>query len=655
MMTNLMALRYVSIVFFILVVVGGVAGSYVIDTTGGYGRRFEGIGGLSGGGATSRFLPNYLEPSRSQILDFLFKPGFGASLHILKVEIGGGGQSTEGTEHSHMYNETEENYERGYEWWLMQQAKERNLDIQLYGLAWAFPGWVADGRTALTTKTATYIVKWLLAAKTVYGLNIDYVGIWNERDPPERDYIITLRRQITAAGLATQIIAADEIGNGAICGDMAKDAELAAAIYAVGLHYPHVTLEPECSALNKPIFASEDFSNHYTAGRPWAEILNHNYVLGNITGTIAWNLVAAYYDNLPFGGRGLFSASSPWSGAYDVNSVLWATAHTTQFTAIGWHYLRNQSGVGRLDGGGSYVTLTNGTDFTIVVEGFGGKNQVVNFQLGGALTEIKYFHVFYSSFEANNETWFSYLGTLSPVKNQLTLQINGTEIYTLSTINGTKGDYGPPPIGTPFPLPYADNFDDAPLHSEAKYLTDQAGAFEVVQSGAGKVMRQMMVQRPISWCREGEAPYPYSVIGNYNWTAIVATVNVSFEYDRGIAIIATQVTSGGCAVAKIGSPGIVFALNNTQGSSKWILSNSTALTYHFDSGSTPSPIAPNSWHQLQLSVTKKDISASIDGTLVTHIPLFNSSNGWVAIGSSWDHVQFDDLIITSPSDMDEDH
>jgi galactosylceramidase len=645
-----MALRYVSIVFFILFV-AAAPDSYVIDTTGGYGRRFDGIGGLSGGGATSRFLPDYLEPSRSQILDFLFKPSFGASLHILKVEIGGGGQSTEGTEHSHMYKETEENYERGYEWWLMQQAKERNPDIQLYGLAWAFPGWVAENKSALTNKTATYIVKWLLAAKTVYGLNIDYVGIWNEHDPPERDYIITLRRQITAAGLATQIIATD---NGwAICGDMVNDSELAAAIYGVGIHYPHSKSSQECSALNKPIFASEDFSNQYTAGQAWAETLNHNYVLGNITGTIAWNLGAAFYDNLPFGGRGLFSASSPWSGAYDVNSVIWATAHTTQFTAIGWHYLRNQSGVGKLDGNGSYVTLTNGTDYTIVVEGFRGKNQVVNFQLGGGLTKIKYFHVFYSNFKANNETWFSYLGTLSPVKNQLTLQINGTEMYTLSTINGTKGDYGPSPIRTPFPLPYADNFDDAPLHSEAKYLTDQAGAFEVVQSGAGKVMRQMMVQQPVSWCRRGEAPYPFSVIGNYNWTAIVATVNVSFEYDHGIAMIAARVTSGGCAVAQIGSPGVVFALNNTHGNGNWILSNSTGLTYQFDSGSTPSVIVPKSWYQLQLRVTIEDISASIDGTLVSHIPLFNSSNGWVAIGSSWDYVEFDDLMITSPLDLEE--
>ncbi len=646
-----MALGYVHVVFFIFVVV--VTGSYVIDNTGGYGRRFDGIGGLSGGGATSRFLPDYPEPSRSQILDFLFKPGFGASLHILKVEIGGGGQSTEGTEHSHMYNETEENYERGYEWWLMQQAKARNPDIKLYGLAWAFPGWVADGKTVLTNKTATYIVNWLLAAKTVHGLNIDYVGIWNERNPPERDYIITLRRQITAAGLPTQIIAADS--NWAICGYMANDPELAAAIYGVGAHYPHSLSTPECSALNKPIFSSEDFSSYYASGRSWAQTLNHNYVFGNITGTIAWNLVAAYYDNLPYDSRGLFYASSPWSGAYDVSSVVWATAHTTQFTTVGWHYLRNQSGVGLLDGGGSYVTFTNGTDYTIVVEGFDGKNQVVNFQLGGALTEIKYFHVFYSNFEPNKKLWFSYLGTLSPVKNQLTLQINSTEMYTLSTINGTKGDYGSPPIRTPFPLPYSDNFDEAPLHGEAKYLTDQAGAFEIVQSGTSKVMRQMMVERPVSWCPEGEAPYPYSVLGNHNWTAIVATVNVSFENDHGIAMIAARVTSGGCAVSKIGSPGVVFALNNTQGSGNWILSNSTGLTDKFDSGSMASPIVPKSWYQLQLRVTNENISASIDGTLVSHIPLFNSSNGWVAIGSSWDNVQFDNLFIDNPSDMNEDH
>lgn len=78
-------------------------------------RVFDGIGGLSGGGATSRLLVNYPEPQRSQILDYLFKPGFGASLQILKVEIGGDAQSTDGCESSHMHNEHDEpNFHRGY-------------------------------------------------------------------------------------------------------------------------------------------------------------------------------------------------------------------------------------------------------------------------------------------------------------------------------------------------------------------------------------------------------------------------------------------------------------------------------------------------------------------------------------------------------------
>ena len=34
-----------------------------------------------------------------------------------------------------MHHKDDENYERGYEWWLMKEAKARNPNIQLYGLA----------------------------------------------------------------------------------------------------------------------------------------------------------------------------------------------------------------------------------------------------------------------------------------------------------------------------------------------------------------------------------------------------------------------------------------------------------------------------------------------------------------------------------------
>jgi galactosylceramidase len=87
-----------------------------------------------GGGATTRLLVDYVEPARSQILDYLFTPNFGASLHLLKVEIGGDSQSTDGTESSHMHSKDDLNYKRGYEWWLMSEAKKRNPNITLYGL-----------------------------------------------------------------------------------------------------------------------------------------------------------------------------------------------------------------------------------------------------------------------------------------------------------------------------------------------------------------------------------------------------------------------------------------------------------------------------------------------------------------------------------------
>ena len=84
------------------------------------GRRFDGIGGLSGGGATSTFLLAYKEPQRSQILDWMFKPGFGASLNILKVEVGSDDQTTDGCEGCHMRSEDEVDCHRGYEWGLMR-------------------------------------------------------------------------------------------------------------------------------------------------------------------------------------------------------------------------------------------------------------------------------------------------------------------------------------------------------------------------------------------------------------------------------------------------------------------------------------------------------------------------------------------------------
>jgi hypothetical protein len=105
------------------------------------------VGAISGGGATSKLLLDYEPSVASDVLDFLFKPSFGASLDLLKVEIGGDADATEGAEPSHMHWKGDANYQRGYEWIMMKEARRRNPHVGLYGLSWSWPGWLAVNST----------------------------------------------------------------------------------------------------------------------------------------------------------------------------------------------------------------------------------------------------------------------------------------------------------------------------------------------------------------------------------------------------------------------------------------------------------------------------------------------------------------------------
>ena len=80
-------------------------------------RPYRGHGGLSAG-ASSRLLIDYPAKQRAQILDLLFLKGYGASLDMLKIEIGGDDQSTDGVEPSHSHALGGLDCNRGWEWWL---------------------------------------------------------------------------------------------------------------------------------------------------------------------------------------------------------------------------------------------------------------------------------------------------------------------------------------------------------------------------------------------------------------------------------------------------------------------------------------------------------------------------------------------------------
>src|SRR5580704_17619145 len=165
------------------------------------GPVFQGIGAISGGVGNSRLLIDYPPRERGQILGYLFSPHLGASL--LKLEIGGGAFSSDGSEPSVEAVKGRLDCGAGYEFWLARQALARNPAIKLYGLQWSAPSWVSDGQGGLwSTADVHYVVDWLRCARD-NGLTVSYVGGWNEHfqgTPVQLAWFVNLRRALDLAG-----------------------------------------------------------------------------------------------------------------------------------------------------------------------------------------------------------------------------------------------------------------------------------------------------------------------------------------------------------------------------------------------------------------------------------------------------------------------
>ncbi|XP_062513660.1 galactocerebrosidase-like isoform X2 [Corticium candelabrum] len=658
-----MAPRAKTVLFFFAFAVVFASGQYVLDDSVGLGRKFDGIGGLSAG-ASSRLLSNYPQEQLGQILDYLFKPNFGAALQILKVEIGGDAQSTDGTESSHMHSRDEENYQTGYEWMLMVEAKKRNPNIKLYGLSWGFPAWVGNGSGSpykFPNQTAEYVVKWVLGAKKYYNLDIDYVGIWNERSY-DSTYIKVLRHLLDENGLQhTRIVAHD--GGWDIAGDILKDPDLANAVDIIGAHYPGTTSSSDAAMTGKQLWASEDYStyNDLTGGGCWARLLNQNYINGNMTSTITWNLIASYYSGLPFYRDGLMTAAHPWTGHYDVESPIWGSAHTTQFTQLGWSYLKHGYGVGHLEKGGSYVTLISPDkkDCTIVIETmshdhsvcvrprlppYSVANQTANFELKGSLANIKILHMWrtHHDFTGNGTNYFEQTSDIEVARGKFTISLDVDSIWTLSTTTGQKkGNYSNVPNPAPFPVPYHDDFDSYAEYSEAANFADQSGVFEIydTKSSHGKVMRQVVLERPITWCND--ANQPISLLGDQSWQDVNVSVEGMVEKNTSV-FVAARVHTGGCGIA--GTDGFFLWLSSD---GPFTITSDLAGKKVLSKGDGHGKAGQ--WFTLFIHVLKQTAIAMINGEIVYQTDSFTgSSSGWAAIGtSSFDYAQFDNFYVNS--------
>jgi galactosylceramidase len=602
------------------------------------GRTFEGIGALSAG-ASSRMLIEYAEPYRRQVLDYLFKPRYGAGFQHLKVEIGGDVNSTDGCEPSHMHTRRDLNYQRGYEWWLMKEARVRNPRLFLDCLEWGAPAWIGNGEF-YSQDNADYIVKFIQGAQSAHQVQIDYVGIWNETRA-NMGWIKRLRRALDRRQLQrVQIVAADDINRWNLAEVLETDPELARAVQVVGVHYPKYQSTPAAQRCGKPIWANEDgpWKGNWAGAGALAKLYNRNYLEGRMTKTIIWSPITAYYDNLPLPGSGVMKANTPWSGHYTVQPALWATAHTTQFAEPGWTYLAGAA-EGLLPTGGSYVTLKspNGADFSVIIETIDAQEtQTVTFRITGGLAAAP-LHVW----RTLPSEHFARLPDLVPQAGVAALDLAPGAIYSLTTTTGqTKGDDAGAPAA-PFPVPYAEHFESYPTGATPRYFSDQAGIFEVARraQGEGQSLRQIIHRKGIEWPLHLNA-YPETFLGDPLWSDYEVAVDALIEKAGFVSLFGRV----GNIPQNANPPGGYWFKVDQDG--QWELGTATVAL-----ASGQAPFSANTWRRLKLRFAGALIMAFIDDQLLIGRTDETYGAGMVGLGCGWHGAQFDNLAIAvDPSD-----
>ncbi len=625
----------------------------------GRGRVFDGLGAASAG-ASSRLLIDYPEPQRSEILDYLFKPGYGAALQRLKVEIGADVNSTDGSEPSPMRSATDHDSTRGYEWWLMVEAHKRNPNIILEILPWGAPRWVnpnpGEHDTLYTPKMAQYVADFIRMAKNSYGLEIAYTGVWNER-VYDADYIKELHRRLQEEHLSTKIVCCDEYqgegaGQWAIAAEILKDPEVAADIDAIGVHYPLVngklTTTDDARKTGKPLWSSEDQPNGGggpfvtrdwpQGGRILAHLYNRNYLEGTLTSTEIWSPITSYYDNLAAPNSGLMYANTPWSGHYDVQGTIWSTAHTTQFAQPGWRYLDSASGY--LPDKGSYVSLRSpdAKDWSIVLETIDAKQpQKVVFQLAGGLIANEV-HVW----ETNNSRTFEHVADVKVADGTFAFTFEPDSLYSLTTTTGQGEGTAKPPAAKPFPFPYADDFEKVQAGHTPKYLSDQDGAFEVhpCDVRAGKCLEQVITEKPVPW---SPLPDPFTLAGNSNWTDYTVSADVHFVSESPAAIMGRIDSSDVFQDEKAHWPSGYILRVRPDG--EWVLLSAAFKQPVATFASGTVALDRKQWHRLMLTFRGTTVVATLDGHTLASVESTAHTHGMIGLGSEWNHVQFDNLSV----------
>jgi hypothetical protein len=222
---------------------------------------------------------------------------------------------------------------------------------------------------------------------------------------------------------------------------------------------------------------------------------------------------------------------------------MWISAHWGQFVQPGWRYLSTASGSsGFLPAGGTYVTLVSPTgaaggfalilesmDTTACGEGATG-DQALTFVLTGGLAAAgATLHVWMTTQSAMFQQMADItVGADGSFQVYLPLDAMMTITTTTGQAHGRAANAVPPPA--PLALPYADNFNEYPYDTMARYFADQGGSFAARN---GSLVQVVPVDPGANaWVPD---PDPLTLIGDaVAWADYTVSVQAVFNPFEGV-------------------------------------------------------------------------------------------------------------------------
>ena len=176
-----------------------------------------------------------------------------------------------------------------------------------------------------------------------------------------------------------------------------------------------------------------------------------------------------------------------------------------------------------------------------------------------------------------------------------------------------------------------------------KYLSDQDGAFEVRDciDRSGHCLEQVISEKPIPW---GPLPDPFTLAGDTAWTDYSVAADVRF-LTQAPAVVMGRIDSADVFQGDKARWPSGYVLR-VKPDGEWELLSAEFKRPTVTLASGTAPIDIKQWHHLELSFRGTRIAGSLDGKPLTTVEDPAHSHGMFAVGTEWDHIQFDNLLIS---------